>query len=83
MACPATIWMVMLFPKEATCWKKMTAQYPDFPAHLQDMSSASRLLRLLQPQPDQSCRALSSKETLKERALVTLRCAHPTTPSAH
>ena len=32
MACPATIWMVMLFPMEATCWKKMTAQYPDRPA---------------------------------------------------
>ena len=32
MACPATIWMVMLFPMEATCWKKMTDQYPDRPA---------------------------------------------------
>ena len=41
MACPATIWMVMLFPMEATCWKKMTAQYPDRPAQAAEAASGT------------------------------------------
>ena len=31
----------MLFPNEATCWKKMTAQYPDFPAHARETFSSN------------------------------------------
>ena len=51
MACPATIWMVMLFPMEATCWKKMTAQYPDAPAQ------AAQQLQALHSHLRSCCRA--------------------------
>lgn len=44
MACPATIWMVILFPMEATCWKKMTAQYPDRPAQAAQACSGTAQL---------------------------------------
>ena len=35
MDCPATIWIVRLLPMDASCWKKMTAQYPPRPAQTQ------------------------------------------------
>ena len=47
-AWPATIWMVMLLPIEATCWKKMTAQYPDFPAREKKWSQASNACEVVQ-----------------------------------
>ena len=45
---PATIWMVMLLPMEATCWKKITAQYPDFPTRTKKWSQASHACEVTQ-----------------------------------
>lgn len=37
MDCPATIWIVRLLPMDASCWKKITDQYPPRPAQGQGM----------------------------------------------